>query len=543
MSILGLSLELLQEIACWIPARSDQKQLRLVCRSLKDTVAPSFFSCVLLDLYSSRLELGLSHLEELAMGDSPWSRFARTLTIKNLSLPLDLDQPKKNDEDNEPKLAEVRLEKCLNKALKSLRNVRTVRWTFMAEHYYSEHSKWIPGVVADSIVTLPVLDDLRLTSDEPSFGRNFDCYFDRLTGLRTLTLASSDPVDLHFICVALSHAVHSSPLSSLRLTTEHHGTSSPLNGIADLFPSLPQPLALTELRLTGCNLRLDHGTLPHLRSLRSLWLSYSSGKIWETLRIECIHLSEIHTDYVQQALLEYMSSYSGLERLTISGADETNQGDEDDGDEGDGDEDDSDKEHLEPLAEEFFTTALPRHKGSLVALSCRGVWEGKWSFGAHNVDLLSQLHRLKSLRMNVNVVSAGYAPPVTVNRGSGRGRRELFEIERDSADRNLVHRFLDLINELHIMDAAILPAAPLRYRKSSCGNPIIRHKEIVIGAIDAAVREFKTSASGISRALSAVVLAGHSFYKMDYGADKYRAFESLNLSWPYSYEGLLEEHE
>ncbi|KAF7345681.1 hypothetical protein MVEN_01587900 [Mycena venus] len=386
----------------------------------------------------------------------------------------------------------------------------------MAEDYYSEDSKWIPGVVVDSMATLPVLDDFRLTSDKPSFGRNFDCYFDRLASLRTLTLASSNPVHLRFICATLSHAVHSSPLSSLRLTTKHPGMSSPLNGIADLFPSL----------------QLDHGSIPHLRSLRSLWLSYSSGKIWETLRIECIHLSEIHTDYVQQALLEYILSYSGLERLT-------NDGDEDDGN--DGDDDDNGREHLEPLVEEFFTTALPRHKESLVALSCRGVWEGKWSFGAHNVDLLSQLHKLKSLRMNVNVVSAGYAPPsVTINRSSGRGRRELFEIEKDSADRNLVHRFLDLVNELHIMDVAILPAAPLRYRKSYCGNPIVRHKEIVIRAIDAAVREFKSSASGKSEV---VLLAGDNFYKMDYMADRYRAFESVNLSWPYSYARLLEEHE
>jgi hypothetical protein len=135
MSFLDLSLELLEEITYWVdyrsPSRSsadtpsqvpaDHSQLRMVCRNLNFAVAPSFFSSLVLDVHSSRLELGLSHLETLAAGNSQWSQFAHTLKIKCLSPAVAAGA-----DADELQVAESRLEQSLRPALDSLKNVRTV---------------------------------------------------------------------------------------------------------------------------------------------------------------------------------------------------------------------------------------------------------------------------------------------------------------------------------------------------------------------------------------------------------------------------------
>jgi hypothetical protein len=142
--------------------------------------------------------------------------------------------------------------------------------------------------------------------------------------------------------------------------------------------------------------------------------------MWDTLRAERIHLSELHTDMVVEGLPEYISSYSGLERLTV-----VNTNDED-----------VDLAQSDRLADKFFS-ALSHHHQSLVALSCAGAYEGRWSVGGNNVTLLEPLHKLQSLQMNVNSVVAGYKPS-TQTGGSGRGARPIIKMENDEDGRNMV---------------------------------------------------------------------------------------------------------
>ncbi|KAJ7817701.1 hypothetical protein B0H14DRAFT_3741711, partial [Mycena olivaceomarginata] len=149
-----------------------------------------------------------------------------------------------------------------------------------------------------------------------------------------------------------------------------------------------------------------------LRSLQSLWLFSGNATTWDTLRVECIHLSELHTNMMVEGLIEYISSYSGLEHLTIVQADDEFEG--------------RNLKQSNRRADRFFS-ALPHHQTSLVALSCGGysACEGRWSFGSHKVDVLEQLHKMRVLRMNVNSVVAG-------------------RLESDEDGRNMVHCFLDL---------------------------------------------------------------------------------------------------
>ncbi|KAJ7103900.1 hypothetical protein C8R44DRAFT_887396 [Mycena epipterygia] len=125
------------------------------------------------------------------------------------------------------------------------------------------------------------------------------------------------------------------------------------------------------------------------RNLTSLHLSGASGdaSIWTMLRARPdlqIHLKDISTGSVTPDLLAYLASYSGVEKLTFWGLSSNSQQAADD------------------LADTFFTTVLPRHTQSLLALSCTTVYESRWSFGAHNVDAVSELQKLRNLEISIN---------------------------------------------------------------------------------------------------------------------------------------------
>ncbi|KAJ6449677.1 hypothetical protein C8R45DRAFT_144428 [Mycena sanguinolenta] len=503
MSIQDLSFELLEQIIDRVPA--DHANLRAVCRSLNFAITPSFFSSLFIDVHRSRLEVGLSHLEALATGKTPWSQFAHTLRIKNLSPSLsvvvDVNKNRENDSINwdDLNLAEDRMEQCLPPALESLKNVQTVLWTFTG---CSDESRWTPEAIHDFMASLPQLETFSLTADETSFSRNYDCDFDRLTGLRNLTLASSDAMSLGYLSRSLSRVVSQNPgLRSLHLqTTTRHWGHPPLNSFAELFHTVKQPLQLTELRMVRCSLRVDHSLLPHLRFLRCLWLFGGDTSLWDRLREEGIRLSEICTDWITEGLLEYLSSYSGLEQLTVTCADAETA------------------EESNRRTDKFFNNALPHHAQSLVSLSCRGDSKGRWSFGTHNIGALSLLHKLNYLRMNVNSVLL---------------EDDIIKIETDSEGRTTVHRFLDLVNQLPITDAAIMPSFPLQHASSTRSD--VEHS--FIREIDAAVRDFKSQDGHVS---AAVVLAGSNYYRMEGGDGRYCAVESANPSWPQFYRGLLE---
>lgn len=96
-------------------------KLQVVCKNFNSAVARSFFSSLVLDVHRSRLELGLSHLEALAAGNTQWSQFARTLKIKRLSPAVATGV-----DANELQVVESRLEQFLRPALDSLKNIQTV---------------------------------------------------------------------------------------------------------------------------------------------------------------------------------------------------------------------------------------------------------------------------------------------------------------------------------------------------------------------------------------------------------------------------------
>ncbi|KAJ7327494.1 hypothetical protein DFH08DRAFT_1026399 [Mycena albidolilacea] len=336
---------------------------------------------------------------------------------------------------DELQVAESRLEQSLRPALDSLKNFRTVLWIFTS---CPDQFRWTVETVHGFMSSLALLEDFRLASDVSGFARNYGCSFDRITHLRKLSLTSSDALSLGGLCRSASHMVGNNPhFSALHLATDHHWDHPLLHDFTDFFDTAVQPLRLAELHLFRGN-----------------------PEMWDTLRAERIPLSELHTDLVVEGLSEYISSYSGLERLTI-----VNTADED-----------VDLAQFDRLAD-------------------------NWSFGGHNVGVLEQLHKLQSLRVNVNSVVAGYKPSAQTG-GTGRGARPIIKIESDEDGRHL--------------------------RKQ-----LSKYRGIVIGEIDKSVREFKSRGS---RTLGPAILAGCNYYKVEGSEGLYCAVESANLSWPYSYD-------
>lgn len=158
---------------------------------------------------------------------------------------------------------------------------------------------------------------------------------------------------------------------------------------------------ITHLNLSGLFVKLDLTLIPHLRSLISLHLenilstedqaSSSTGNVWSSLRLENIHLQDIVTDDIQLALIEYLTSFSGLRRLRLTQAS---------------------RYTMSPLASDqlaimFYERALQNHVHSLESLEIDANYEGKWCFANHCSGIIKQCACLTSLKLSIDSKDIG----------------------------------------------------------------------------------------------------------------------------------------
>ncbi|KAJ6459016.1 hypothetical protein C8R45DRAFT_556897 [Mycena sanguinolenta] len=141
---------------------------------------------------------------------------------------------------------------------------------------------------------------------------------------------------------------------------------------------------------------LDMSQLLSQNQLNSLHLegTHHWSVVWRTLRSTRTRLEEITTSVVTQDLFDYLTSYSGLQKLTLNLKFP----------------DDGNLEDSNRLADVFFET-VPHHAESLMELSCPAVYESRFSFGTHNVNVVSLLHRLTRLEMSINAVTVRNVDP------------------------------------------------------------------------------------------------------------------------------------
>ncbi|KAJ6507047.1 hypothetical protein C8R45DRAFT_971383, partial [Mycena sanguinolenta] len=213
------------------------------------------------------------------------------------------------------------------------------------------------------------------------------------------------------------------------------------------------------------------------------------ASIWRLLRFRApdMRLAELTTNLVTPELLEYLSSYSGMKKLNLVCPDGGNLN------------------ASNRLADTLFEAVLPRHAESLTEFSCPAAYESRFSFGTHNVDVVSLLHKLTKLEMSINA-GAVWMKDETLARlmmVSPRGQ----PAEAEQAD-------IDPVVTLLLKTAAALPALQgLTIRAAERGlgwrRSNVDHVTAVNVAIGNAVEAFRTDVP-----CAAVVCAWTSTYEL-----------------------------
>ena len=185
---------------------------------------------------------------------------------------------------------------------------------------------------------------------------------------------------------------------------------------------------LTHLALDTVKLCIDATTLPFFRSLTSLDISTSPGEpnseLWKGLMGAKICLTNIKTDIVTSTFIDYLTSYSGLQKLTLNLRMMPH------------DAEFGTTEHVHDL----FHLALPKHEDSLTVLSINAPGAMRWCISP---DLLSPLYTCQnlvdlSLFVDVKVADEGDVesfgvvcnpsklPKLTVNYSIGLSHRRIW---------------------------------------------------------------------------------------------------------------------
>lgn len=273
---------------------------------------------------------------------------------------------------------------------------------------------WAKTIVMDSLASLPDLEEIRISLGG---GSASPLKLAQLKNMRKIRITGFCPEYRQSIIPGLRTLISNSPrLTHLDVDGGSYRANTDTSTLHDLFDGLPciTPLALTHLNLRSWCVRLDSETLPHLAMLESLTINNNidtrkdgsieelvdiardelvertgdycstNDEIWDTLRREGIYLSEVSTDEVSEALLDYLASYSGLKKVTLSFATSPNMTSSD------------------ALAIRFYYNVLPKHVGSLSVLDISPIFEGKWCFGKHNIASVRQCTKLVSLKMSIN---------------------------------------------------------------------------------------------------------------------------------------------
>ncbi|KAJ6449681.1 hypothetical protein C8R45DRAFT_1044602 [Mycena sanguinolenta] len=193
------------------------------------------------------------------------------------------------------------------------------------------------------------------------------------------------------------------------------------------------------------------------------------SQLWLTLhRANADRVKEIYTNVVTDHLLGYLASYSGIEKLSLYRPDIESVAKSD------------------RLANTFFDVVVPQHAHTLVNLACSTPYESRWSFGAHNVDLLSNSLRLETLEVSVNEDDVvNIAPPMNAV--------------------DLILRAVEHIPALRRLQ--ISPGVAQTHRNTRHANPGIRHVNAVYLAITATVKEFRS----YNPSVAIICVNGHSY--------------------------------
>ena len=223
--------------------------------------------------------------------------------------------------------------------------------------------------------------------------------FQRLSNLKkfTLTINYSNPTAV-IRAVAGLIGCNQPNLTSLTIADDGYHSTEYAPTLQDFLAETSSSVCLkiTHLNLSGLFVKFDASALRHLRSLISLTIINISspndetteyqGQVWSTLRSEKIHLQELVTDDAQPALVEYLTSFSGLRRLRLTRTSSYR----------------TSPRVSNQLAIHFYEQGLENHISFLEFLEVRSSYEGKWCFGDHCSNIIKKGTRLTLLELSIN---------------------------------------------------------------------------------------------------------------------------------------------
>jgi hypothetical protein len=266
---------------------------------------------------------------------------------------------------------------------------------FLSFYYLPSHSwdivsgdeEWAICAVMESFPFLPFLTDFRLHIVTEL---NFVLPLHLLSGLRRITI-NGGCIGFHKkVVLPLAQAISRSPeLSYLEVdwnTTWNKKETPSLNGLLS-YNASGSGLPLRQLSLKSWDTCLDNVPLSHFKSLKSFTLRNYRGYdkitdsrcLWKAFLIGGIILEELNVDEVSSEVMDFIASFSGLQRLTL-----LRLGSET-------------REASDNMADFFFRHVLPMHRSTLHSLTLEVAYEGKWCFSEANATVILDCQTLNGL--------------------------------------------------------------------------------------------------------------------------------------------------
>jgi hypothetical protein len=197
----------------------------------------------------------------------------------------------------------------------------------------------------------------------------------------------------------LSTIVSNCPdLSELNVGGQIPVLANPIPPLPDIFTLVPsgRTMNIQSLGLSWFQIRVGPDILRHLRSLESFRLYhhmatsnrsreplYDITAIWRSFRDSGVTLRHLDVDYVDGALLDYLSSARSLKSLRIAVSYPRGG------------------EFPADIAYRFFTLVLPRHAQSLKTLSILVPTTSEWCVHTHYLSSLMRCEKLETMSLSI----------------------------------------------------------------------------------------------------------------------------------------------
>ncbi|KAK0207548.1 hypothetical protein IW262DRAFT_529423 [Armillaria fumosa] len=381
--VLSLPPELLHQIFQKLQI-SDLKRLRATCKRFSAVATPFVFSSLKIDTDSYQFRKYSSILKAIASGRSNVARHVQTLTILSLT---------------PPRYKRLRLWQRIMKRKQRVYRafesnfIRAVtKFTAVTSLYFDIHTIQPSSAekIMRSLGALPRLSQLSVHmyhDVDPSVSLSLSRHF---KNLHSIHLCGLRPCynDAPSTIIANSPA-----LTELTLDGTCDITSDKTATMENLFSKLPTGTALPLQSLTiGGTMRylLDPAPQipPHFKSLTSLVITSDiisvPAEFWRALETARIYLQKLSVRELDESLLNYLESYTGLKDLSAGRF-----------------EDDVAKSDL--AADRFYHCVVPKHSGSLRNVHISTDFEGKWCLSDTQLDEIMRCSGLVSLDVSVGL--------------------------------------------------------------------------------------------------------------------------------------------